>query len=340
MSALPIGPAAWWRLGLGLAAAAMAAAFAVHFMTGMPGKSHTGPHPPLSAEERLLRDRLERHVGTLAGEIGERSLWNPAGLEAAARYVRDAFEREGWQVTEHPYRVEGIQVRNVEAAKPGISRPREIVLVGAHYDSLAGTPGANDNATGTAALLELSRLLKGRPLARTLRLVAFVNEEPPFFHTDVMGSRVYARRARQRNENVVAMLSLEKIGYYTDRPGSQSYPAGLGLFYPGTGNFIAFVGNLSSRELLRRAIRAFRESTPFPSEGGAVPSWVMGAGWSDHWSFWEEGYRAIMVTDTALFRYPYYHSPQDTPDKVDYESMARVVSGLAHVVADLADGSP
>lgn len=335
---MPRGAAA--GLGLALAAGVMAAAFAVHFVTGMPGKSHKGPLPPLSAEEKLLRDRLERQVQILAGDIGERSLWNEAGLQAAADYIRSAFEGEGWAVTEQPYPAEGKQVRNIEAAKPGVARPQEIVVIGAHYDSLAGTPGANDNASGTAALLELARLLKGRPLARTVRLVAFVNEEPPFFYTDVMGSRVYSRRARERNENVVAMLSLETIGYYTDRPGSQSYPAGLGLLYPDTGNFIAFVGNLSSRGLLRRAIRAFRNSTPFPSEGGTVPGWVMGAGWSDHWSFWKEGYRAIMVTDTALFRYPYYHSAQDTPDKVRYEPMARVVNGLAHVIADLANGAP
>ncbi|WP_333843636.1 M28 family peptidase [Pelomicrobium sp.] len=336
----PMRSAAWQWLGLSLIAAGLAVAFAVRFMTGMPGKAFTGPSPPLSAEERLLRDQLEGHVRTLAGEIGERSLWNPAGLEAAARYIRDAFEREGWQVSEQPYRVEGRQVRNIEAAKPGISNPQAIVLVGAHYDSLVGTPGANDNATGTAALLALARLLKERPLARTVRLVAFVNEEPPFFHTDVMGSRIYARRAREKKENIVAMLSLETIGYYTERPNSQSYPAGLGLFYPDTGNFLAFVSNLASRGLLRRAIQAFRESTPFPSEGGAVPGWVMGVSWSDHGSFWKEGYRAIMVTDTALFRYPYYHSPQDTPDKVDYEAMARIVNGLAHVVVDLADGDP
>ncbi len=210
------------------------------------------------------------------------------------------------------------------------------MVVGAHYDSVAGTRGANDNASGTAAVLEVARLLAGRDLARTVRFVAFVNEEPPYFKTEQMGSRVYARRSRERGERIVAMLSIETIGYYRDEPGTQKYPFPFSLFYPAEGNFIGFVGNLGSRSLVRRCVGSFRSHAAFPSEGAALPGWITGVDWSDHWSFWKEGYAAVMVTDTAPFRYPWYHDSADTADRLDYERTARVVAGIARVVADLA----
>jgi hypothetical protein len=158
-----------------------------------------------------------------------------------------------------------------------------------------------------------------------------------------MGSVRYARRCRQRDEQIVAMLSLETIGYYSDAPGSQQYPFPFGLLYPSEGNFIGFVGNVSSGDLVRTAIGAFRQHARFPSEGAAVPASIQGVGWSDHWSFWQVGYPGIMVTDTAPFRYPHYHRREDTPDKVDYARMARVVAGLEHVVtafSDVTDATP
>jgi hypothetical protein len=186
-------------------------------------------------------------------------------------------------------------------------------------------------------VLELARLLAGQQLARTVRFVAFVNEEAPFFQTDAMGSWVYARRSRARGEQIVAMLAIETIGFYSDVVGSQHYPFPFGLLYPHTGNFIGFVGNIASRTLVHRSLAAFRQHTPFPSEGVAAPCWMTGIGWSDHWAFWQEGYPGVMVTDTALFRYAPYHTRADTPDRVNYERMARVVAGLARVVTALAD---
>jgi Zn-dependent M28 family amino/carboxypeptidase len=242
----------------------------------------------------------------------------------------------GYEVQRQEFTVTGGTVRNLEAGLVGTSLPDEIVVVGAHYDSVIGSPGANDNASGVAGLLEMARLLAGRPLSRTVRFVAFVNEEPPFFQTDQMGSRVYASRSRHRGERIVAMLAIETIGYYSEERGSQRYPFPFGLLYPDTANFIGFVGNIASRDLLYRAIASFRERANFPSEGIAAPSWITGVGWSDHWSFWEEGYPALMITDTALFRYRYYHTPYDTPDKIDYARMARVVTGISDIVADLA----
>jgi Zn-dependent M28 family amino/carboxypeptidase len=169
-----------------------------------------------------------------------------------------------------------------------------------------------------------------------VRFVAFVNEEPPFFKSEAMGSLRYARRSRERGENIVAMVSLETIGYYSDRAGSQRYPFPLGLFYPSTGNFLAFVSDLSSRGLMHEAIAAFRRHARIPSEGLAAPAMLPGVDWSDHWAFREAGYRAVMVTDTAPYRYPHYHVAADTPDKVDYERLARVVTGLRGMLGALA----
>jgi Zn-dependent M28 family amino/carboxypeptidase len=151
-----------------------------------------------------------------------------------------------------------------------------------------------------------------------------------------MGSRVYARQAKQKNENITAMLSIEAIGYYSDKPGSQSYSSVVRFLYPDTGNYIAFIGNLKSRALARSCVDAFRRTAEFPSEGAVLPAWTPGADWSDHWSFWKEGYPALMVTDTAPFRYPYYHKPEDTPEKLDYDRMARVVTGLVQVIMELS----
>jgi len=308
----------------------------LRYMTHMPGSSHAGPLPPLSATEAELRDRLGGHIGVLAGEIGERNLWRYEALKASASYIERSFQAMGYQVASHHHEAQGKAVRNLEATLPGASASDEIVVIGAHYDSVVGSPGANDNATGVAALLEIARLLAQEKPARSLRFAAFVNEEPPFFYTQEMGSRVYARRARERGEKIVAMLSLETIGYYADAKGSQRYPFPFSLFYPDTANFIGFVGNLASRDLVRACVASFRSRTAFPSEGLAAPGWMEGIHWSDHWSFWQEGYPAIMVTDTAPYRYAHYHARSDTPDKIDYERLARVVAGLAGVALDLA----
>jgi Zn-dependent M28 family amino/carboxypeptidase len=171
---------------------------------------------------------------------------------------------------------------------------------------------------------------------RTIRFAAFVNEEPPFFFTGRMGSAVYAKEQRRSGAKIAAMFSLETIGYFSDRPGSQRYPFPLRGLYPDRGCFIAFVGNLASRRLVRRSIRTFRRHARLPSEGIAAPGYLPGVFWSDQWAFWRQGYRAVMITDTAPFRYPFYHTPQDTPDKLDYDRMAHLVAGLAEVVRDLA----
>jgi Zn-dependent M28 family amino/carboxypeptidase len=300
----------------------------------MPG-TNVSAAARLSVAEIALRAELAADVQTLAGEIGERNLQHYAPLNAAADFIEGSFSRAGLKVRRDTYEVQGRACHNLEAEIRG-TRP-QLVLIGAHYDSVFGSPGANDNASGVAALLALARRFAGKPTEQTLRFVAFVNEEPPYFQTEQMGSFVYAQRCKARGDQISAMISLETIGYFSDAPRSQVYPSpGLGLFYPTTGNFIGFVGNLPSRSLLRRVVALFRDEAKLPSEGAALPSFVPGVGWSDQWSFWQCGYPAIMVTDTAPFRYPHYHSATDTPDKLDYDRFALVVSGLEKTIAALA----
>lgn len=278
----------------------------------MPGKSYAGPLPPLSGEDRALSLRLRLHVAALAAS--ERN----ADLETPARYIEHALKDFSTQ----EFRSGGRKVRNIETGSGDI-------VVGAHYDTVPGSPGADDNASGVAVLIELARLVPSG-----VRFVAFANEEAPYFLGPEMGSFVYAR---ERGAKVRAMFSLEMLGYYSDTPGSQAYPAPLGLFYPDRADFIAFVADLGARNLLRKAIGVFREKARFPSEGVAAPSFIPGIAWSDHWSFRKHGYPAIMITDTAFYRYPHYHRASDTPDKLDYERMARVTLGLAEMLNELAN---
>ena len=302
----------------------------------MPGRSFRGPLAALTVPENTTRARLESHVRVLAETIGERNDANRAGYDSAASYVEAELTKLGYSVTSMTYSARGREYRNMEVVIAGRKTPGDVVVVGAHYDSVEGTPGADDNASGLACLLELARLLKSEPMDRTVRLVAFANEEPPFFFTEDMGSRRYARAAKQRGDRIVAMLSLETIGYYSDAPGTQHYPPILGWFYPDRGDFIGFVSNIKSRKLVHRAIGNFRSHTSFPSQGTAAPMSLPGISWSDQWAFWEEGYEAIMITDTAPFRNPHYHRASDRAQTLDYERMARVAHGVARMVAHLA----
>ena len=326
---------------LGLALAFVAALWA--WMVRMPGASHSGSMPPLTAAEQAMSQTLRRHVEMLAKDIGERHGGMPQALDRAGAYVAVALAGPGLQVEVLPFEAGGQIFVNYQATLRGSSD--EVVVVGAHYDGAVGTPAANDNGSGVAALLLLARAAAdkaaaGRTPRATLRFVAFSNEEPPHFQARSMGSLVYAERCKQAGDRIGAMLSLETMGYYDDAPGSQAYPFPMSVLYPDVGNFIGFVGDLSSRSLVHRVVGSFRAHTPFPSEGAVLPASIPGVGWSDHWSFWQQGYPALMVTDTAPFRYPHYHTPQDTPAQVDFERLARVVAGLERVIDELAGVPP
>jgi len=293
-----------------------------------------------SADEiKQARERLAAHVQVLAGDIGERNVYRQQAYQQAADYVARILRECGYEVEWQRYDTEGITCANLVVERPGQRWPKQIVVIGAHYDSVYGSPGANDNGSGVAALLELARRFAKEQPARTLRFVAFANEEPPFFPTGQMGSRVYAKACRERGDDVRAMVSLETIGYFSDAPGSQHYPPLFNLFYPDRGNFIGFVANLQSRGLMSQAARAFRSACDVPLETCATFAFVPGVDWSDHGSFWHQGYRAFMVTDTAPYRYPHYHEPTDTPEKVNYEMLARVTVGMEAVVRELANAA-
>lgn len=282
---------------------------------------------------------LMQHVQTLAGEIGERNVYRPAALDAAARYIESEFAEMGYAVNRQTYLAQGVESANLEVVLPGRQRPDESIVVGAHYDTVLGSPGADDNASAVAALIEIARQLKAHRPACTLKLVAFVNEEPPFFFWGEMGSKQYARAARSRRENIRLMISLEMLGYYRDEPRSQGYPPLFRYFYPDRGNFIAFVSNYRSRHGMRRAAQAFQSHSDFPLETTATFGWIPGVAWSDHISFWRTGYRAFMCTDTAFFRNPHYHSSEDTPEKLDYPRMAKLTAALAEMCKELGDSA-
>lgn len=312
---LPIGAALW-------------------YMLDVPGKSFTGALAPATPAEHALAGRLREHVIAIASV--EHSTREPQALAKASRYLEQQLGAMGYMVGVQAFDSGDGEVRNLEVEIEGAAAPGQIVILGAHYDSAYSAPGANDNGSGTALVLELARAFKTSRPDKTLRFVFFANEEPPYFGTNTMGSMVYAKRSRARQENIVAMLSLETVGYYSDALDSQKYPSVFKPFFPRSGNFIAFIGDLASRPLLQRSIGTFRTAQRFPSEGIATLSWIKGINWSDHSAFWANGYPALMVTDTAIFRYPHYHTRQDTPDKLDYARMAQLLGGMQAVTAELA----
>jgi hypothetical protein len=328
----------WWLAALVLLAFLAVGYGALHYMTGVPGRSHRGPLPPLTDEEMALAASLKLHIASIAAR--EHNIAHYDELEKVARHIEAALASFGYAVGRQEFSADGRLVRNIDATiEPPAEKPDPaVIVVGAHYDSASGTPGANDNGSGAAAVIELARLLRDldHKSGKRIRFVLFVNEEPPYFMTEAMGSLRYARALAERRERVMAMYSLETLGFYSSEPGSQHYPAPFGLIYPDRGDFIAFVGMLGSRPLLQETLRSFRAHTAFPSIGGVAPGFIPGIAWSDHWSFAEHGFQAVMVTDTALFRYPHYHLPSDTPDKVDSEQLARVVKGIERVIRDLA----
>lgn len=307
------------------------------FIVAMPGQSLSGSLPALSIGQEKIAKRLRRHVTVLAGTIGERHAGVADAYAAAADYIQQELTLAGLA----PY-VETFgdkqQFLNIVAEHYGTDESDEIIVIGAHYDTVWMSPGADDNASGVAVMLELARQLANVSFRRQLRFVAFANEESTYFSSEDMGSLFHARQAYERGEMIRAMFSLEMLGYYSDEPDSQYYPGLFRWFYPDRADFIAFVSNFLSRPLLTKSIGAFRQSGQFRSEGFAAPAaLVPDVRRSDHASFWRYGYPAVMVTDTASYRNLAYHNISDMPGTLDYENMARVTSGLIAVITELAN---
>jgi Zn-dependent M28 family amino/carboxypeptidase len=280
--------------------------------------------------------RLRAHVAALAGTIGERHLLRPRALAAAADYITETWQAQGYVPQRETYVVNDLTCANLVVTHPGRSRADEILLIGAHYDTVPGSPGADDNASGVAGLLEITRAMVGIEPELMVRCVAFTNEEPPFFRSAQQGSAVHAQAARARGERIALMVALEMLGFYDDRPGSQRYPPLFRWFYPDRGDFLGFVADFRSRQVMRRAAAAFRAACSLPLETCATFRWIPGVAWSDHGPFWRQGYRAFMVTDTAFHRNPFYHQPGDVPGTLDYRRFAAAVGGLVAAATTLA----
>ena len=334
--------ASTWRrwgavLGLALAGALL---FAWWYLVRCEGRwlgvpTESGRASELATVERDLR----ADVLHLSVEIGERNLRDDvrhAALQRAGAWIRERWESQGYAVREQAFSVKGRPVSNLEIEIPGHRLPGEIVVVSAQHDTLPGSPGANNNASGEAVLLQLSAMLRGSRPDRTIRLVSFTTEEDPWFGTDDMGSRHYARRCRERGEDVRAMLALDSIGYYRQEPGTQRLPFPFSVLYPDRGNFLAFIGNIPSRPSVVTATRGFHKGSAFPIEAGLAPEWVEGVTWSDHASFWRYGYPGIQVTDTGGYRSPHHTLPSDTAEKLDYAALARLTFGMHGAVLELA----
>ena len=293
-----------------------------------------------STTDPVLIDNLTRHVDCLAGLIGSRPLGKFAAFTVAATYVERELAKVGYEVSRQTYTIGDKQVANIVAECPGQRKKDEIVIVGAHYDTVETTPGADDNASAVAVLIETARLLRELNPARTIRFVSFACEEPPYCFTSDMGSRVYARQCRTRGERICGMLCLEMVGYYTTKPGSQTIPPGIPRIlhwaFPKRGDFLAAVGNLRSKRLAWQFRRGFKRAVRFPLFSICLPESISEIRRSDNSSFWDQGYAALMLTDTSFLRNPNYHLSSDTPETLDYERMAQVTLGVAGGVRQIA----
>jgi hypothetical protein len=307
----------------------------------MPGRRSRNTTLVLDAQAAELCLTLRRDLSTLATDIGERNVSQRyEQLQQTVRFIEQQLAAVGYEVRRQEFATGDKTVCNLDVERTGVLHPDEIIVVGAHYDTVPGSPGANDNGSAVVANLALARAFGDVDTSRTVRFAFFVNEEFPYHMTPEMGSLQYARACQSRQENIVGMMSLETIGYYTNEPGSQRYPLRpLRWLYPTTGNFVAFIGNVRSRRWIHQVIRGFR-CTGFPSEGMAAPEWLRDIFRSDHAAFWDCGYAALMVTDTANFRYPHYHRSSDTPDKINDQALALVVAGLELSLREVAGTGP
>jgi hypothetical protein len=278
-----------------------------------------------------IRANLTAHVKYLSQDLGDRSIYRPEMLKAAENYVFENFARLGYAPRRQTFICERQEVSNVIA---GDQSPQGYYILGAHFDTVYGTPGADDNASGVAVLLEVARLAKTLALPQPWTFIGFTTEEPPIFFTPYMGSSVYARKAKKNKEKILGMLCLEMVGYYRQEPDSQSLPLSLKLMgYPTTGNFIGLVSDWRSKPLMQRLDRAIKQGCRLPTATLAVPLGgylLPEVRLSDHANFWDEGYRAIMLTDTSFFRNPHYHGAGDVLETLDLEAMTELTLGLAN----------
>ncbi len=277
-----------------------------------------------------IRLNLIEIVNYLSEDIGQRSFIDIENLNKTAEYIENKFASYGCLTKRQPFNYRNNVYYNIIGEVHRTKKiDRGILVVGAHYDTVIGTPGADDNASGIAVLLELARLAAYEPFRRTTLFVAFCLEEPPAYMTKNMGSYVYAKSLKDSKTDIYGMISLEMLGYYSDFKGSQYYPNPLfNYFYPDRGNFIAFVGNISSLRFTKKVKDNFVDKSSLPVESLNSVSIIPGVDFSDHRNFWKFGYPAFMITDTGFYRNPNYHEAGDTASTLNYELMEELVAGL------------
>jgi len=277
-----------------------------------------------------IKKNLIRTVDYLSAQIGQRCYKDLEQLSKTADYIEQALRSSGCETERQGFTYRGNAYCNILTEVKGTDAScDDILVIGAHYDSAEGTPGADDNASGVAGLLELARLTKQQPLKRTVLFVAFCLEEPPAYMTKHMGSYIHAKSLHDKSVKVHGMISLEMLGYYCVDKGCQYYPSSLfKLVYPNTGHFIAFVGNFSSRHFSGRVKTSFSAVSKVPVETLNGFSIIPGVDFSDHRNYWKFGYPAFMITDTAFYRNPNYHDSGDTPETLDYDRLTLLIEGL------------
>jgi len=301
----------------------------------MSHPQHIAP-PPIPQE--ISEESLKQHVYMLAGEIGERNIQRPESLISAAHYISRQWQAMGYEIYTQGYRAKNIPCTNIEITRQGTETPEKIIVVGAHYDSIPGSPGANANASGVATLIELARMARSMTFKSTIKFVALVNQEPPFFGTEYMGSWIYAHQAHMRGDDIQLAILLDSIGNYTDAPNSQHYPPFLGSRSLQQGNFLTLLSNLKSRHQGHRLFSSFRRHSNFPIKKIVAPRFIPGMSWGDQSPFWLHHYNAVMLTDTGPYRSKFYHSGRDTPEKLNYAAMQKLSSAIMHSLASLAQG--
>ncbi|MDP8263042.1 MAG: M28 family peptidase [Candidatus Ancaeobacter aquaticus] len=289
----------------------------------------------MNNENSELIENLKKHVIKLSDEIGDRSVFKYEQLCEAEKYITEELVSYGYTVTFQEYTILNKQVKNIIVTRRGTKTPEDMIIVGAHYDSTLN-PGADDNASGVAGLLELARFMADKNTGSTIEFAAFPAEEPPFFDSEDMASLVYAKAAKKGKVNIKGVLILEMIGYFDKKPRTQTYPNFAGaLVYPNRGDFIAVLGNLKSINLVGAIRSCFKKQSRFPMKPIITFNYASAVHFSDHWAFWQEGYRAVMITDTSFYRNHHYHTETDTYDTLDYESMAEIVRGLKGTLIEL-----
>ncbi len=307
------------------------------FLHHSPGTLYPSSTAPLSPDQVQLRDEMRHDVEALSVGIGPRHGGRSLGkLIEAEKWIIESLKTDGIESRRDVVHLGDVEVANVEASFGGTTLPDQIIVLGAHYDTVPRSPGANDNASGVALLLATARRLRDAPLDRTVRIVFFVNEENPFSGGIQMGSKVYAERSREKGENIVTMIAVDSIGFFSSEPGSQDQPLLASLFtkLPSTANFVLWLSNRDNQQLLDQVVQQFQAHSQFPSFGIATD--MKDAARSDHASFWWQGYPALLLSDTSEGRDPHYHKPTDTLANLNFEEMARFADGFIPLLLSLA----